>query len=349
MKFSNFIFPESQSPDTDYEILSDALREAELSEELGFEYLWLGEHHFDGTCSYADPMTFAAAVVARTKRAKIGFAAVQTALHHPIRLAEQVALLDNLSQGRIILGTTRGTAFNFYEYRGYGVTAEEAQERLIETEEILHKVWTTSDFKHEGKHWKLELPTLRPKVYQKPHPLIVRAVASEKSLLDMARRGRPFMMVLHPYDVTQELIELYRKTMAESGYDDDTIARNMENSWIWRNVVVAETDEEAEAVGLPAFETMKARAGATRSGLLSDQEKASISGELGGARHTAQHGLIAGSPATVCEKLEELEKFGIGGLIIHFRLGPMSWDANENSLCLFAQKVAPEFHASVAS
>ena len=97
MKFSNFLFPESKSPDTDFEVVNDALREAVLTEELGFDAIWLGEHHFDGVCSYADPMPFAGAVVARTTRAKVGCSAVQVTLHHPVRLAEQVALLDNLS------------------------------------------------------------------------------------------------------------------------------------------------------------------------------------------------------------------------------------------------------------
>ena len=109
MKFSNFLFPESRTPDTDFQVVTDALKEAELSEELGFDGIWLGEHHFDGACSYADPISFAAAVVARTNRVTVGFAAIQAALHHPVRLAEQIALLDNLSKGRIIVGTARGT------------------------------------------------------------------------------------------------------------------------------------------------------------------------------------------------------------------------------------------------
>ena len=99
MKFSNFLFPQSDTPDTDHEVVTDALREAELTEELGFDGVWLGEHHNDGACAYVDPVTFAAAVAARTERVKIGFAAVQMALHHPIRLAEQIALLDNISKG----------------------------------------------------------------------------------------------------------------------------------------------------------------------------------------------------------------------------------------------------------
>ena len=86
MKFGDFLFPESTSPETDFTVINQSLKEAELADQLGFHSIWIGEHHFDGACSYADPMTFAGAVVARTKQAKIGFSAVQTSLHHPVRL-----------------------------------------------------------------------------------------------------------------------------------------------------------------------------------------------------------------------------------------------------------------------
>ena len=347
MKFGNFLFPESTSPESDYEVVNDALREAELSDELGFDSIWLGEHHFDGACSYADPMTFAGAVVARTKRAKVGFSAVQTALHHPVRLAEQVALLDNLSQGRIILGTARGTAFNFYEYRGYGVDFEGAQGRLLETEEILVKAWTTPGYRHKGEFWDIEIPVLRPKVYQKPHPPIIRAVATERSMVDMAKQGRPIMMVLQPNDVTRERFDLYQKTMAEAGYDDEAIARSMENCWIWRNVVVAETDAEAKAIGLPAYLNSREHIANTRSRLNTGGEQSSVATPLADPRFAPENALICGSPETVCERIEELTSIGFGGLIIHFRLGSMPWDANEHSLRLFAEKVLPEFRASV--
>ena len=90
MQFSNFLFPESKLPDTDSVVINETLREAELCDALGFDVLWLAEHHFDGGCAYVDPLTFAAAIAARTRRIRIGFAVAQMALHHPIRLAEQV-------------------------------------------------------------------------------------------------------------------------------------------------------------------------------------------------------------------------------------------------------------------
>jgi alkanesulfonate monooxygenase SsuD/methylene tetrahydromethanopterin reductase-like flavin-dependent oxidoreductase (luciferase family) len=347
MKFGNFLFPESKTPDTDYQVVNDALREAELSDALGFHSIWMGEHHFDGACSYADPMTFAGAVVARTKRAKIGFSAVQAALHHPVRLAEQVALLDNLSNGRIILGTARGTAFNFYEYRGYGIDVDEAQDRLLETEQILVEAWTSEGYRHKGKIWDIEVPVLRPRVFQKPHPPIIWAVASEGSLMDMAKLGRPIMMVIMPDEVTRQRLELYKKTMAESGYDDEVIGRNLENFWVWRNIIVAETDAEAEEIGVPAYYGSREHIGTTRARWNRKDEQKSLATELANPRHTLEHGLIFGSPEMVCERIKKLQNMGIGGLIIHFRLGAMPRDANENSLRLFAERVAPEFESVV--
>jgi alkanesulfonate monooxygenase SsuD/methylene tetrahydromethanopterin reductase-like flavin-dependent oxidoreductase (luciferase family) len=99
MKFSNFLFPESRIPEQDFVVINESLKEAELSDKLGYDALWLAEHHFDGGCAYVDPVAFASAIAARTQQIKIGFAVAQMALHHPIRFAEQIALIDNISRG----------------------------------------------------------------------------------------------------------------------------------------------------------------------------------------------------------------------------------------------------------
>ena len=102
MNFGTWIFPISPTPADDGATIDGALREAELAEEVGFHSVWLAEHHFDGAAAYADPVVFAAAIAARTSRVKIGFAVVESALHHPARLAAQCSLLDHLSKGRLI-------------------------------------------------------------------------------------------------------------------------------------------------------------------------------------------------------------------------------------------------------
>ena len=344
MKFSNFLFPESQSPDGDYDVIEESLREAELSEELGYDVVWLAEHHFDGGCAYVDPTTFAAAIAARTKKIKIGFAVAQMALHHPIRFAEQIALVDNISKGRMIVGVGRGTAYNFYEFRGFGIDPDDSHEMLLEVENILLQAWTTKDYKHNGKYWQLELPVLRPQVYQKPHPPMIRACSGLESTLEMAREGRTFMMNVQSDEVTVERMDQYRATMSDAGHNDETVACNVADSWVWRNIFVAETDAEAEKVGIPYFQNMRSYLQTNRDRMNTAPElEAQASRIVGSARNSLEHGIIVGSPETVTERLQKVHGTGVGGVIIHFRLGAMPYDVAANSLKLFAQKVAPNF------
>ena len=343
MKFSNFLFPQSDTPDADYDAVTDALLEASLTEELGFDAVWLGEHHIDGACAYVDPVTFAAAVAARTERVQIGFAAVQMALHHPIRLAEQIALLDNISKGRIILGIGRGTAYNFYEYRSYGIPFSEAQGRLVESEEILPKAWTTENYRHRGEFFDIDLPVLRPKVYQNPHPPVIRAVATEGSMVEMAKQGRPLMLVVQPDDETERRFTVYRRALGESGLDAETVERVMGDCWIWRNIYVADTDAEAERLATEMHEANRRHISETRLRLNTAEEMASVTVSLADPRFSVHNSMIFGSPDTVAERIERLGRIGVGGLILHFRVGPMSREDNERSLRMFADQVMPRF------
>jgi alkanesulfonate monooxygenase SsuD/methylene tetrahydromethanopterin reductase-like flavin-dependent oxidoreductase (luciferase family) len=349
MKFSNFLFPAAMTPEDDQRVIQETLREARLCDELGMEMLWLAEHHFDGICAYVDPVSFAAAVAASTRQIRIGFAVAQMSLHHPVRMAEQMALIDNISKGRLTVGLGRGTAYNIYDYQGYGIDPKEAYDRLLEAEEIMIKAWTTENYEHKGKFWNLRMPMLRPRPYTKPHPFIIRACSGEEAMLGMARAGRPFLMNIQSNEITAKRMELYRKTMRESGFDEAAIARNVDDTWVWRNIFVAETDAEAERLGLPAWETQQEFRQAMRKkvyqeqGLLLHQETAPA------ARNQVQHSILCGSPATVSEAIAEIDRIGVGGLILVFRIGPMPIEVAEASIRLFMKKVAPEFHKTRAA
>ena len=344
MKFSNFLFPESKTPEGDYDVIEESLREAELSEKLGYDVIWLAEHHFDGGCAYVDPTTFAAAIAARTTKIKIGFAVAQMALHHPIRFAEQIALVDNISKGRMVVGVGRGTAYNFYEFRGFGIDPNEAHDMLLEVEDILVKSWTTNNYKHDGKYWQLELPVLRPQVFQKPHPPMIRACSGLESTLEMAREGRPFMMNVQSDETTVERLRQYQTTMSEAGHSDETVAQSMADSWVWRNIFVADTDAEAEKLGIPYFREMRAYLQTNRDKMNTTAElQAQATGAVGAARNSLEHGVIVGSPETVSERLQAVNDSGVGGVIIHFRLGAMPYDLNSHSMKLFAEQVMPNF------
>src|SRR5829696_6685297 len=257
MRFGNFLFPAAMDPADDQRVIEETLQEAQLCDSLGMDMLWLAEHHFDGICAYVDPVTFAAALAASTKQIRIGFAVAQMSLHHPIRMAEQMSLIDNISRGRLVVGLGRGTAYNIYDYQGYGIDPAEAYERLVEAEDLMIKAWTTENLEHKGKYWNVRLPLLRPRPYTKPHPFIIRASAGEESMLGMARAGRPFLMNIQSNEVTKQRMDLYRKTMRESGFDEKTVARNVDDTWVWRNIFVGETDAEAERLARSAWETQQ--------------------------------------------------------------------------------------------
>jgi alkanesulfonate monooxygenase SsuD/methylene tetrahydromethanopterin reductase-like flavin-dependent oxidoreductase (luciferase family) len=267
------------------------------------------------------------------------------ALHHPIRVAEQIAVIDNLSKGRLTVGLGRGSSYNIYDYTGFGLDHREAQARLDEAEEVMIRAWTEREFRHHGRFWKLDVPMLRPRPYTKPHPPLIRAASGEASMLELARAGRPFLMNVQSSETTRRRFELYRETMAAAGFEDARIARNLDQCWVWRNVFVAETQAEAERIGIPAFEAMAASRAEMRNRIYRDtglriEVPAS---DLPSARASVEHGFICGSPARIAEAIAEIAELGIGGVIATFRLGPLPHKAAIDSLRLFLTEVAPQF------
>ncbi len=345
VKFGDFLFPDSRDPAGDGIVIDETLREARLADALGCDAIWLAEHHFDGICAYADPIAFAGALAASTSQAKLGFAVLQMALHHPIRVAEQIAVLDHLTGGRIIVGLGRGSSYNIYDYQGFGVDHHEAQALLDEAEEIIVRAWTEDGFRHHGRFWQLDVPLLRPRPCSKPYPPLVRAASGEASMLELARQGRPFLMNVQSSPTTRRRFAVYREAMAEAGFDDERIARSLDQCWVWRNVFVAPTQAEAERVGIPAFEAMVASRAEMRNRIYREtglriEVPAS---DLPSARASADHGFICGAPARVAEAIAEIAELGVGGMIATFRLGPLPHQAAVDSLELFMTEVAPQF------
>jgi alkanesulfonate monooxygenase SsuD/methylene tetrahydromethanopterin reductase-like flavin-dependent oxidoreductase (luciferase family) len=269
-------------------------------------------------------------------------------LHHPIRVAEQIAVLDNITKGRLIVGLGRGSSYNVYDYTGFGIDHLEAQARLDEAQSIMIRAWTEGGFRHHGRFWQLDVPMLRPRPYTKPYPPILRAASGEASMLDLARQGLPFLMNVQPSATTRRRFSLYREAMAEAGFDDEDIARNLDQCWVWRNVFVAETQAEAERIGIPAFEAMVASRAELRNRIYREtglriEVPAS---DLPSARAGVEHGFICGSPTRVAEAIGEIAELGVGGVIATFRLGPLSHAAAVDSLRLFMTAVAPRFRAA---
>ncbi len=270
-------------------------------------------------------------------------------LHHPVRLAEQLSLIDNISKGRLLVGLGRGTVYNVYEYHGYGIDPAESQARFEEAEAILTKAWSGESFTHHGQFWDIKVPMLRPRPYTQPHPFMITAASSEASMVALARQGRPFMMNVQSNEVTAHRFDLYRQTMREAGFSEAEITRNVAQCWVWRNVFVAETDEEAERIGIPAADAMQVGRAAMREQLLRKEGLAMPGYTAPTAHPPPRHGLIHGSPAKVAAQFAELEALGTGGVIMSFRMGPLSDAHTRRSLTLFMEQVAPQFRARQAA
>ena len=132
MKFGWLTLAMSPSPDEDCQRIDQILEQACAAERMGFSDVWLTEHYFTGESVYNDSLMFAAALAMKTEKIRIGFAVVQMPFHHPVRLAVQLALLDNLSKGRIDVGIGKGTVYNEYEFVGHGLRSHDSRERMEE-------------------------------------------------------------------------------------------------------------------------------------------------------------------------------------------------------------------------
>ena len=142
MQFGWLTLAHSPSPEDDTAAIFEQLDQAIAAETFGFDGVWLTEHSFTGESVYCDPVPFAAALAMRTSRIRIGFAVIQMALRHPVRLAIQIALIDNLTRGRLDVGVGRGTLFNEYEFAGFGLSIADARERMVEVLAVITRAVT---------------------------------------------------------------------------------------------------------------------------------------------------------------------------------------------------------------
>lgn len=155
---------------TDQDMYQENLELAIYADEIGLHSVWIAEHHFSEYGVMPSTQVFGTYIAARTKRIRIGTGVVVLPFHHPIRVAEEFAFLDVLSGGRLDLGIGRG--YQPHEFRGYGITIEEARERYDEARRILRMAWETGEVNFSGKYYSFKGVKPRPRPLQKPTPPI---------------------------------------------------------------------------------------------------------------------------------------------------------------------------------
>lgn len=184
--FSHIPWPEERTP---RQLFADLTEQAQAGEALGFKAVWLAEHHFTRYGLGAASLVIASNIAARTERIRLGTAVLIPPLHHPVRLAEDTATLDVLSDGRLDVGFGRGAAGS--EYASFGIDHAESQARYRETIAMVQALWTTPDLTWEGDYHSVKRVNLVPMPLQQPHPPVyVAATRSAESLDFVAATGR---------------------------------------------------------------------------------------------------------------------------------------------------------------
>ncbi|MGX4695427.1 LLM class flavin-dependent oxidoreductase [Streptomyces sp. JNUCC 63] len=203
----------------DSDVLLNTIEDIALADELGFDSAWLAEHHFSRYGLLGNPITFGAYLAERTKRILIGSAVLVLPFHDPIRLAEDAALLDNLSGGRLRLGVGRG--YQPKEFKGFGKNAEHNRELYQETVDILKKAWTEEKWSYQGKHYSYEDMEIFPRPLTPGGPPIIHACSSRDSYRMRGLRGEPIICSpqFTPLRLMRENFAQYKAALAESGHN----------------------------------------------------------------------------------------------------------------------------------
>jgi len=351
MRFGHFFYPMKFDDSRDADEIQDCLKEAELVESLQMDAIWFAEHYFTGECVYGDPLVFASAVAVKTKTIKLGFGILELPIHNPVRLAIQTSLLDNLSHGRLIVGTAKGSNYNAFEYLGFGSDPRDNNEQMEEAEDLLVQAWTNDNLDFKGKYWQVSFPSIRPRPYQKPHPPLTRACIQNESIQEMAKIGRPILLRGGSINTVKAKIELYRDTMSAEGYSEEKIEENLEQIWVWQEMHLANTDEDALNDFIPAHHDAYAKMESIRQQwnptdiTMSTQTPPLDIFQYGKTPDPNSSEHLVGSPRRVAEQIDLMKKAGIRNLMLTNR-GLMSKSKTTQSLHLLSEKIMPFFRAN---
>jgi alkanesulfonate monooxygenase SsuD/methylene tetrahydromethanopterin reductase-like flavin-dependent oxidoreductase (luciferase family) len=329
--------------------------EMEFADELGFDGVCVNEHHQTPHSLMPQPNIMAATLAQRVKRARIlilGRALPLVA--NPLRVAEEWAMLDNLTRGRIVCGLVRGIGI---EYHASGVTPSESQERFFESHDLIKRAWTDREpFAFEGKHYNFNYVNVFPRTYQTPHPPIWIPSGGNPETIEWAahpdRRYTYLQFFNNPYDGVKRTLLSYRAAATKWGYEADP----SQLGWAMP-VYVARTDEEAFAEAAPHIEALfndfmafpfemlmppgYASLEALRASLSSPKAGARGGGARVSAKELRDQGIaLIGSPATVRARLEQArEEIGLGHVLAMLQFATLPADLTHRSIEMFAEHV----------
>ena len=238
MKFGLIIVP--QVRDGQPEPFDKVIEQVEYAEELGYDSVWLTEHHFSPYGRAAIPV-LAGQAIARTSKIRVSSAVVVLPFNDPIRVAEDWATLDHISKGRVDVGVGRGN--QPAEFKAFNVSMDEAEERFSEALAIMQLAWTEERFSYDGKFWQIPEVSVVPKPYTQPHPPLWQAALSDYTVKKIIERGMHGLIgpYLCPYETLKDqYFDVWHRATAEAGRTDLQICHN-------EFVYVGESDADVKA------------------------------------------------------------------------------------------------------
>ncbi len=372
MKFGIFYehqLPRPWAPDSEQQLINDALDQIELADRLGIQYLWEVEHHFLKEYSHSSaPEVFLAAASQRTERMRIGHGIVQTApaYNHPARVAERIAMLDLVSNGRVEFGS--GESSSEAELRGFGIDPEVKRAAWLEGLEVAVRCMTETPFGGvDGTFVQMPPRNVVPKPVQTPHPPLWVACSRRDTILLAAEKGIGALSFafIEPEDARQ-WVEDYGAVLRErcvpvglsvnpqvacvtpmmcARGEDDAIARGLEGAnffgyslahyYVFGDHVPATTDVWRE------FQERRGKMGYSPEAALANRQE-TLGATVASGDETGLRG-ATGTPAQLREFLRRYEKAGIDQLIFVMQAGRNRHEHIMESIELFGTEVLPEF------
>ena len=198
----------------------ETIEQIVYAEKLGFDTAWLAELHFNPSFSIMPaPLLLAAALAQRTTRIRLGTAVLLLPLQHPLRTAEEAAVVDLLSQGRLELGVGRGMIA--IHFQGFNVAREESRDRFEEALTIIKHAWTQETVQFDGKYFHVPETAVVPKPLQKPHPPLRIAANSPETAVFAGEHGYPVFVAspINPGAKLAEQVGRYRQVFCTAGHD----------------------------------------------------------------------------------------------------------------------------------
>jgi len=358
MKFGIFFelsVPRPWDDGAEKAVYDNALEQARLADELGFDWVWAVEHHFLEEYSHCSaPEVFLAAVAAQTERIRVGHGVVVCVpqMNHPVRLAERAAVLDVISNGRLEFGTGRSSTWT--ELGGFQADPDETKKTWDEFVRTIPKMWTQERFAYEGRAFSMPERAVLPKPIQKPHPPMWVAVTSPGTELDAAERGLGCIgLAAAGYAEQERRTKEYHRRIQSCDpvgevvtdcvttlnflycHEDAAVARD-------RGVAFQAAFGVSNAHLLFTREAYPSSAYELLAGLAAPARRASEDSPA--ARSGLPEGVAIGDPDWIVDQIKAWEAIGIDGInFLTNGLETLRQDEVLASMRLFASEVMPKF------